>query len=96
MAYADNNEEMVNTFGNTAHLVEQWSSTFALAGTRRTQAVPGQFAGILQIDGYGAYDHVGGAWRSQDRLRSLLGARLARFSHFMIPKKPWLQSSLCA
>ena len=29
-------------------------------GTGRSQTVPGHFVGVLQSDGYAAYDHVGG------------------------------------
>ena len=49
------------TSGNTAIRPDRWSSTSGWAGSGKVpKRFLGNFEGLLQSDGYGAYDHVGG------------------------------------
>ena len=49
------------TSGSIVDRAEQWRSTSGWAGNGRApKRFLGNFEGILQTDGYAAYDHVGG------------------------------------
>jgi Transposase IS66 family len=49
------------TSGNTAGRVDRWCLTSGLAGEREgPRRFLGNFEGLLQSDGYGGHDHIGG------------------------------------